>query len=276
MRSFFLFIQKYHFFLLFLLLEIIAVFIVINSFKDKKNAFINSSNIVSGYINQNVQNVAEYFSLKKINHSLAEENIRYQNLLKSSYKSNFVQTSEVKDSVYAQQYFYKSAKVINNSVNKSHNFITINRGEKHGIIPGMAVVSSNGVVGIIKDVSKNFSLAISVLNTNLGISGKIQKNNYFGSVKWNGRNYKNINLNEIPNHVDVTIGDTIVTSGYSTIFPEGILIGTVANYQRNQGSSFYDITVDLSCDFKNLSYVYVVGNLLALEQQKLEKKNLEE
>ena len=210
-------------------------------------------------------------NLKNINYELANQNEITLNKLKSSYKSNQIKISEILDSTYQQQYVFIVAKIINNSVNKQNNYITLNKGEKHGIMPEMAVIGPKGIVGIVKNVSSNFSSVISVLNSNLWISGEIKINNYYGSIHWNGNNYTQVILNDIPNHVKINVGDTIITSSYSAIFPEGEIIGYVSDFEEKKGTNFHKITVNLATDFKNLSYVYVIGNLLKKEQINLEK-----
>ena len=139
----------------------------------------------------------------------------------------------------------------------------------------MAVISTNGIVGIVKNVSNNFSTVISILNTSLRVSAKIKKNDYFGSLSWNGINYTKAQLDEIPFHVKISVGDTIITSGYSAIFPEGNLIGTISDFDVKQGGNFYSIPVNLSTDFKNLSYVYIISDFLKKEQINLEHKTTE-
>jgi len=132
-----------------------------------------------------------------------------------------------------------------------------------------AVVCSSGIVGIVSKSSKNFSNVVSVLNTDLNISAKIKKNNYFGSLKWDGVDYQIAKLNEIPFHVKLQIGDTIVTSSYSLIFPENILIGTIFSFNKVAGGDFYDINVKLSTDFKNVRDVNIITNLKKMEIQNL-------
>jgi rod shape-determining protein MreC len=159
--------------------------------------------------------------------------------------------------------------VIGNSVNKQKNFITLNKGKKHGIGTDMAVTNSEGVLGVIVGTSENYSVAMSLLNIDFRLSARIKTNGYFGSLTWDGRDYKHVILSEIPQHVVINEGDTIETTGYSAVFPEGILIGSVSDI-RKSGSDFYNITVSLAADFKKLNYVNIVGNLKKSEQLELE------
>ena len=167
---------------------------------------------------------------------------------------------------------YIAAKIINNSIHKRDNFITINKGEKHGISNGMGVICNDGVLGIVHSTSENYSLIISVLNKESAISICLKKQNNYGSLKWKGFNYKQANIEGIPNHVDLNIGDTIITNGYSTIFPAGIDIGNIVSHQENSESGNQDIKINLFTDFNNVKYAYIVSSNESLEQLKLENK----
>lgn len=267
----FRFFIRYHYVLLFVLLEIISVAILLNSNKNKNIRFMSSANDVSGFFSENFNVITEYFSLKEKNEQLASEVAKLRNSSLKAYKSNSVEELFVEDTVYKQQYLYYSARVVNNSINKNYNYITINKGRKQGIKPDMAVVSTEGIVGVVGSVSENYSSVISVLNKKLGISAKIKKNGYFGSLSWAGKNCKEAKLKEIPNHVKITNGDTIITSGYSLIFPEGIPIGTIKKIDYEKGGNFYEIIVSLNTNFQNVSNVYIIHNLFKEEQDKLEK-----
>ncbi|GET27657.1 cell shape-determining protein MreC [Prolixibacter sp. NT017] len=232
--------------------------------------FMSSSNQLTGSIYDGYWGIAQYFSLKQLNDELAEENAKLRSELMREELSKIGNDAPQQDSLYQQNFFFLTAKVINNSVNRVHNYILLNKGSRHGIKPDMGVVSSNGVVGVVTNVSKNYCTVISLLNNRLKISAKIKRNNYFGSLTWNGDDYRKAELDEIPFHVDVAKGDTIVTSGYSAIFPEGLMLGTVSDYSLQGGSNFYKITVNLSVDFKNLVYVDVIQNKTRDEILKLE------
>jgi len=270
MQNLFNFILRYHFALLFFALEITSISLLINTNNEKEKVLISSANSVSGYFYSHFNFIAEFFSLVEMNEILSKENAQFRNSFVSAYKSNIVLKKEIQDKEYQQQYYFISAKVINNSINRQNNYITLDKGQKAGIKEGMAVITIDGIVGVVRDVSENYSSVISVLNTKLGVSVKLKKNGYFGSASWAGTDYTSLYVKEIPNHVPIIIGDTIITSGYSTIFPEGILIGTINKFEQKQGSNFYNISVKLSTNFKTLSYVYVVGDLLKTERIELE------
>ncbi|HKK42641.1 MAG TPA: rod shape-determining protein MreC, partial [Bacteroidales bacterium] len=169
------------------------------------------------------------------------------------------------------QYQHTSAVVIENSINKQKNFFTLNKGRKQGIHADMAVISEDGVAGMIVGVSDNFSVAMSLLNLDFKLSSRMKSNGYFGSLTWDGKNPHEAILNDIPQHVTVSIGDTVETTGYSAIFPEGIKIGVVKSYKR-PGGDFYKITVRLFTDFRKLHFVDVIGNLKKTELLELQNQ----
>jgi rod shape-determining protein MreC len=183
----------------------------------------------------------------------------------------------VNDTVYRLQYEYIQAKIVSNSTNKRNNYLMINKGESQGVKVGMAVISPDGVVGIVKIVSKNFSSVMSLLHSDSKISAKIKRNNFStGSISWNGKTPGISQMEEVPPHINVQVGDTIVTSGYSLDFPEGIFIGTVSQIRTRQGDNFHTLDIKLSTDFSTIDHVYVVRNLARGELQELQQQHLED
>ena len=253
------------------MLEVTAFLLIVQNNKYQSASFLNSSNYVAGEIYSSVTSATQYLNLGVVNEQLANENAQYRNLMRSSYVFYHDTTKAVVDTIRNQKYTFKQAKVINNSVNRQDNYITLNKGSLHGIKPDMAVITSNGIVGVVRAVSKNFSSVISVLNSNMRISAKLRKSDYFGSLSWTGSDYRFATLSEVPTHVKIAKGDTIVTSGFSGIFPEDIPVGVVEEVELPEGSNFYEITVKLKTDFKNISYVYVVNNLLRKELTDIER-----
>lgn len=272
MNSFFRFIQRFHFVILFLILETISLLIAINSNVKKKVLVVNSSNYISGLIYEQISSYKEYFNLQIENERLMRDNIELKNQLNSSYKFDTTEFQVVNDTVLIQQYSSQSAKVIKNSIFLQNNYLTIDKGTNQGVVEDMAVINPDGAIGIILKSSPNFSITISLLNTKIGISAKIKKNGYYGSIIWDGTDYRTATLKDIPNHVVLSEGDTIVTSGYSAIFPEGVMIGLVDEFVKNSEDNFYTISVSLSVDFKNITNVYLIKNLLREEQIKLEEE----
>lgn len=274
MRSLLNFILRYHYFILFILIECFSLILVIQYNDYHRASFLNSSSSVSGKVYNSFNSVFQYMNLKSANQQLNKELAEIRNNLKSAYKDNLVKIVEIYDSTYIQQYEFVPAQVLNNSINKQNNYLTLNAGRRHGISKEMAVVSTDGVVGVVKDVSDNFASVISVLNQNLHISAMLKKSGYFGSISWNGRNYQYVNMADLPNHILVDVGDTIITTGYSKMFPKAEVIGTVSEINESTSSDFMSLTVKLSVDFKNLSHVSVVRNLLKEEQLNLENSTI--
>jgi len=257
-------------------MEVFSISLVFkyNSFQRAK--FNNFTQQISGYIHNNIHSFSQYLSLKQLSNQLVEENERLRNQLSfcrqySEKLATIYDTTDYTIQDTSAQYQYISAKVVNNSINKQYNYITINKGGKDGVKKEMGVISANGVVGIIQYVSPRFSIVLPLLNRRLKISAKIKKNGYYGSLYWEGKGYRKVTLHEIPYHVNVKKDDEIVTSGYSAIFPEDITIGKIIDYNLKQGN-FYDIKVLLATDFKHLSYVYIINNKLKKEQKKIEKQ----
>lgn len=264
MRNLFAFLFRHHVFFVFILLEIIAVGMIIQSHYYQASRFASSSTAWSGQLLENFKSSTDYLSLKKINDLLAEENA----VLKNRDLTSTIQIANIEKG----QYQYISAKVVKNSYNKRNNYITINKGSLHGIENGMGVCVDKGVVGIVRDVSEHYATVMSVLNKKTVISTRFAKSNHFGELHWNGKSHEFAQLHSIEKYVNVSVGDSLVTNSYSSIFPENISIGTVNRYQRDEADNFYKIEVDLSVDFNNLSYVYIIKDLLKSERLELEKK----
>ncbi len=270
MRNFFLIIRKYNVFIVFLLLQGFSLYLLINNNSYQREAVVSTSNEVVGRIYVAYSEVSDYLKLGMTNRLLAEENARLRAGDSSSFYRMSILKTAVNDTVYKQQYEYITARVINNSVSKVNNYLTLDAGSLKGIKPDMPVISSNGVVGVVKDVSPHFSTVMSALNSNTRISAKFTKNNYFGSAMWLGGSPQIGVLNDIPSHAPVSKGDTVVTTSYSK-YPAGIMVGQV--YEVGQkGVSFKDLKIKFSTDFQNLSYVYVIRDLMKAERDTLEAK----
>lgn len=276
MRSLFRFLLRNYFVMMFLILEIISVILIVSYNNYQRVTFINSSNNLVGSIYNRFSTLDDYFSLGRTNARLAAENasLRKQLQLRIALQEKYPVNRP--DTVDAPAYYFTSAKVISNSVNKQSNYISLNKGSRHGIKPDMGIIDADGVVGVITSVSPNYSTGLSLLNRRLSIPAKITKNNAFGALVWDGEHYNTADLKEIPFHIMVNVGDTVVTSGYSNIFPEGIMIGTIKNYDVESGTNFYNIKVELSTNFKTLKYVEVVKNTKRAELIKLESNNIGE
>ncbi|MFK7903706.1 MAG: rod shape-determining protein MreC [Chitinophagales bacterium] len=314
MRNLILFIFKYHAFLLFLCLEIVSYGLIVRHNHFQRASFVNSSQSVVSYLYNEVNEWSEYMDLKQVNDSLMVENARLMaemdaanNFLEEESQANklvfgsdttsidtlattpnaessLVEAETVKASeedkkpiVVDSVFHFISAKVINNSTNRANNFLTINKGSADGIKMEMGVIGEGGVVGVVKDVSENFSTIISLLHRSMRVSAKIKRNNFVGSLRWEGTRPDRAVLNDIPKHVHVEKGDTILTSGYSSFFPQNVMIGIViAEPYSDQGSNFYKIDIALSTSFNSIHYVYVVDYNRKAEKKELEEKTQNE
>lgn len=271
MRNFIRFLLRYHLFFLFLFLETISFYLLVNYNHHHRQTFLNSSGRFAAGVLQISSTFSDYFSLKRANEELSRENAFLRSQLPSPEHFEADQPFGPGQAPTTLNYLFRPARVINNSVNKHHNYLTINRGESHGIEAGMGVISVRGLVGVVRHTSKGYATVISLLNTQLKISAKLRETDHFGSLEWDARSYQHVLLNEIPAHAPVAVGDAVVTSGYSSIFPENILIGTIEDFELNQGEGFYVIRVKLSIDFKNLTHVEVVEKIDREEINELEK-----
>ena len=235
-------------------------------------AFVKATNKVSGSIYEQISKWQDYLHLREQNRMLLDENTKLRSMLPEAFYST--DTSRVffpEPAGKQRRYTYLPARVINNSVVKQYNYITLDRGRDEGVEEGMAVVCPEGIVGIVYGVSEHFARVLPVINRNFRVSAKFKKNNYFGSLSWNGRSYRHTILNEIPLHVPVSKGDTIVVSGYSDSFPEGIPVGVVDRIEQKDGS-FYTIEVLLATDFRKLYSVAVVDDRMKTDIQNLENQ----
>ncbi len=273
MRGLFRFLLKNYAFLLFLILEVISFTLIYNFNSYQKSKYLNSSNKVTATIYNSFSAVGNYFNLASVNRKLAMENSRLKSLLADLpfiriTPNSIVSEAEITDSLYR----FISAKVINNSVDKQDNYITLNKGRKHGVKPDQGIVNSDGVVGVVVHVSESFSLGFSVLNKRWGASAKLKSSGTFGPLAWDGSDSRYANLTGIPFHVKLAVGDTVVTSSYSSVFPEGVMIGTVHSIEMPPGDNYYQIQVELAVDFRALSYVDIVENLKKDELKALENR----
>ncbi|GAB4280632.1 MAG: rod shape-determining protein MreC [Marinilabiliales bacterium] len=238
-----------------------------------KASFINSANSITGYIYENYSDAIHYFNLKYQNQKLHDENTRLHNALEKCNQNRHNPYS-LHENYPSNKYIYHTARVIYNSVNKLNNYLIIDIGSNDNIKKDMAVINTDGVIGVIKETGKHYSTVISLLNLRFSIGAKIKNNNYFGVLSWNGKDYMQCKLSEIPRHAEINIGDTVVTSGYSAIFPENVPIGIISDFYIDDSYSFYDIDVKLFNDYKRVYQVYVVENKHKDEiNELLEKSN---
>lgn len=274
MRNIFLFIRRYFNFLFFMVMQLVALYILFNFNRFHEAAFMGMASEVTGRINQRYNNIEYYFKLKKANEALVKENEQLRNQLRQNFDlpdtARFLADSLTFDTLGRRKWTYISAKVINNSVNFQNNHFTINRGSKQGIKKDMGVISPSGVAGSIIFVSENMAIAMSMLNSQSRLSAKLKKSGETGQIFWDGKNASFLTMVNLPKSMQVSKGDTIVTSQYTARFPEGIMVGTVAEVTDDKSSNFYTLKVKSATDFFNLEHANVVENLFKDEQKKLE------
>lgn len=263
-------IVKYHFTIIFIILELISVALIVWHNEYQRVVFSRFTSTVFGSISSMATGTKNYFYLGEINRILAEENIVLKNRLEQmeALKDTLQQGSFIRDS--SAVYEYVGAKSVNITFNRMQNYISINRGKRDGLEREMAVTTPQGVVGMLQDISDKYSIVIPLINIDLRVSAKIKKNNTVGSVQWDGNDYRYTYMRDVLYNVDVVPGDTIVTSGHTSIFPEGLVIGTVDQIEK-ENANFLKIRIALAVDFKSISYLYVIRNNEKAERNQLEK-----
>jgi len=256
--------------LLFLLLFAISLGLTIQSHTYHKSKFINSANFLTGGIYESANGVSEYFSLKKQNEILVEENNILRTQILNGSDSAITTTALVDSVSYNGRYKIRTAKIINNNYASTKNHLTINKGEKDSIQEDFGVITSKGIVGIIDNTSNGYARVLSILNTKSKINAQLKASTHIGSLEWNGKSSELVQLTDISKFAPVREGDTIVTGGQSSIFPQGIPIGKINSFVLDVSGDTYTIEVALFNDMTNLSHVYIIENLDTEEIKQLE------
>lgn len=274
MSNFFRLLMSHTTTLVFLLLEALAAMLVLTCNDYHRASYITSANVVTGSVFRLTSSIGRYFGLAKANEALVSKNLALQEevaLLRA-------QLDAVPDSVIdalplsaRPDLRYRLAHVVGASTNRSRNMLTLDQGAEDGIRQDMAVVNSEGVVGLVAAVSSRFALVLPIINTSSHLSVKVKGVNYRGQLVWDGLSCREAQVTDIPEHARVEIGDTVVTSGASTFFPEGMMVGTISSIEPDRNGGFYDIGVELAVDFNSVYDVEVVEDLTAAERQNLEK-----
>lgn len=272
------FFRRHYFAVFFVVLEFFCFYFVFEGRSPGKDGrenyfqqarFASSANAVAGSVYKTYSDITSYFNLKNENEKLAQENMLLHNDLAST-EDTAKRPKVPHTNPYGQQYNFITARVIDNSTNQPVNYLTLDIGKKQGISEGMGVISPSGIVGVIVNVSDHYSVAMSMLHKNYQLSAMMKKSGAFGTITWKGDDYRYATLSQIPMSETVAVGDSIVSSGYSTIYPKGIMVGVVEKVEPIPTQYFYTIKVRLSTNFKKLGYVYVVSDLLKQEQENLE------
>ena len=258
MQNLFQFFARFGTTILFVFLEMVSFFLIIRYNTGQKDIFINSSGFYSGILLENYNKLGRYYRLSSVADSIAKDNARLRAELRFATIDASFQRDSLVDTVYQQRYSYISALVVANSINQIDNYVTINKGSALGVLPGMGVINETGIVGVVRQTSRDYASVASILSSQTKISASIRRNGYFGSLVWDNVSTEYMHLKDIPKHADIIKGDSVITSGFSSIFPKGIFIGTVEKVGYESGSSFYDLKVKLVTNFNRLGYVYVI------------------
>ncbi len=257
MRNLVAFFLKHQFFSLFLILEVVAFSMLTYSFSYQRMLRFHVVSDVSGTLFKDYHAITQFFHLKEKNRQLLEENGRLYNMLLGSMLSPDTCAPDRRDSAY----LYVPATVVRNTVNRINNFIILDKGKNQGIEKEMGIMSDKGIAGIIIGVSGNYAIAMSLLNTHSHISARIKKNDQLVNVVWDEKHDRNGEVIDIPAHVQLHEGDTIVTSGNSFIFPAGLNIGVITHFEKSKNNSLNKAALKFSTDFNSLHYVYVINSL---------------
>ncbi|MEO0404522.1 MAG: rod shape-determining protein MreC [Bacteroidota bacterium] len=263
---------RYHIFLAFLAIQGLCIFLVVRNNNYQRASYINSTNAMVGKMYDVRDQLSGYIQLRETNDELKAENARLRAQILENFDRFDNTTIKVNDTLYFQRYEYLPAKVINLSLNSRNNYLTLNKGKQEGIEPGMGVTTQGQAVGFIKDVSNRYATVIPVINSNFEASIKLKNTRDLGRLVWEDLNPRFARVFEIPNHVPLAIGDTVVSSGFGNYFPKNTMVGTVDSFNQPEGENFYEIRIELFTDFYKLEYVDVVKSLNKEEQLQLEEQ----
>ena len=282
MRNIFLFIRRYFNFLFFVILQVIALSFLVRYNRFHEAAFMGVASEVTGRVSERYSNIEYYFHLKRTNEALAKENERLNNLLLQNFAPSDTSSRIVVDSIRVdsleqyRRYRYYPARVVESFITLQTNYIMIHRGSAQGIKKDMGVISPQGIVGRIVNVSENYSTAMILLNRQFKANAKLKKGGERGSVEWDGKDPNYVFLKDIPKSAAVAKGDTVITSELSSIFPTNIMVGTVNSIINDKSSNFYTLKLRTTTNFYSVFYVYVIEDLHRDERKQLQdetKKN---
>lgn len=269
MESLIAFLKKFDYVFVFLLLEAGAIVFISQNSNYQGSKLVSAGSAVAGRCYGVVHSVGDYFGLRRENELLAAENARLRAELESSYMRYDRRQFVHNDTVYRQRYSYTEAQVVKNSWSQQNNYIMINKGRIHGIVPDMAVISPQGIVGVVVNATANFATVMPVLHANSRNSVKLTRTSTNGSLVWEGGDFRYATVVDIPTTYKLYKNDTIVTSGMANDFPEGVMVGFVESLSSAQGSGFYNVKVRLATEFNKLDHVYIIDNHFKAEQDSL-------
>ena len=272
MRNLIVFLARHYFFLLFLLLQIVSLTLVVNHNYFQKAAAVSASNALNGSMYATRNEITQYFDLKDQNIQLSEMNAILLGQLETAYLDYDTASTMVTDSIHRLRYSYIAAQVIDNTVSLRNNYIVLNRGALQGVKVDMGVITPGGIVGIVREVSDNFCVVMSLLHKDSKVSASVKKDGTFGQLSWDYTNYREGVMTDLPTHSKIAKGDTLVTSGLGYAFPAGIPVGTVMTFEKPAGEKTYSVRVQFTTDFRKLHHVYIVRDLMRDEIIQLKEK----
>jgi len=279
MRNIFLFIGRYFTFFAFLGFQVLALSFLFRYNKYHRAVGLGVANEMSGWMNSKYANIDQYFHLKHESDRIHHVNDSLINLLRANFLNSDTTTQFVQDSIaydtlgHRRRYLWRDAEVVNNSVNAEKNYIQINRGSKQGIRDNMAVLNSDlSLVGIVVNTSDNFSQVMSLLHVKNNVNAIMKRSGNAGTISWDGKSPLYLTMIGIPKSDSIARGDTVLTGTYSLSFPPLKMIGRVASVIKDNSSSFYILQIKTAANFQSLQHVFVVENLQAEEQEKLDKE----
>ena len=280
MRNLLSFLIKYNYWFLFLLLEVTSFVLLFRFNHYQQSVYFTSANGMAGKVYEISGGIRSYFHLKAVNEDLLDRNVWLEQrvaLLERTLQENGLDSVRLYslERLAPEAYRIFKANVVKNSLTRADNYITLDRGTSDGILADMGVVDANGVVGIVYKTSPHYSLVIPLLNSKSSISCKIVGSDYFGYLKWEGGDSRFAYLKDLPRHAEFNLGDTVVTSGYSTVFPEGVMVGTVDDMSDSHDGLSYLLKIKLATDFGKVSSVRVIFRSGQEEQNALETRKEE-
>ena len=261
MRNLIDFLIRYSNFLIFLILEVVAFILIGTTHEYQRSSMWSSTNRIVASSNAIRSSIKGYFHLREDNELLVEENA----LLKSKLMNlqNGIEPLVERNSQYIYTHLdweYIPAKVIDITTHKQHNHLTLNKGARDGIEKDMGVVCADGLVGIVSTVAEKYSLVVPIIHTNISVSTRLISCGQIGGTQWDGRDYQYVHLTDIARHISIHTNDTVVTSGLTSVFPEGILVGVIDHIELNPGDNYHSAKIKLSTNYRALKYVQVLRN----------------
>jgi len=272
-RNVFLFIRRHFNFLFFLVLQIISLSFLFRYNKFHEAAFLNVSTEITGRLNERYNNIEYYFELKKTNEALVQENLRLRRELVTNFEAPDSNERLFRDTIRVdsvRKWEIMEAKVVNNTISLPTNYLTIHRGFRQGVRPNMGVTGPQGIVGSVINVSENFAIVMSVLHPQFRVVAKLKKGGETGTIYWDGISPAFISMRGIPRSANVVVGDTVVTSQITSLFPANLPVGTISEIVPDNTSNFFNLKLRTATNFSNIEYAYVLDNLQYDEQKRLE------